>query len=371
MASSSIKIKYAFGENVDAIVWRANWPHGHMDGVCEKILSEFLSVEETDDLKNYGSRLYKIIYESKIRDKKLSLLSKSEERAPISYYLAPNLEGFENVLDLTNNLAQEAYMANAIKEDLMKSTFRSVKVLRKVARFYSRYWEKERRAEIDTIAESLQQAVDDLPDPIEKVEKTLRGSTGVKDINYYIVDNLYPTCRMRHFDCQRWFVGWADPLEFARPKYVTEIVCGEALHLIPQYLFTEKRRHNLTKLLKVSLGKQQRQILARYANPHQKLLECIEGASEMLMEGYGHAFIGFPWIEDEVPNKLSEPRQMGKEGTPYFESYHFTKWFHDHWKEFLQNPSMGAKDWALQCFNENMAKFVEIAQKFLEGYPQS
>ena len=161
-------------------------------------------------------------------------------------------------------------------------------------------------------------------------------------------------------------MGWADPPEFVSPKCTIEIVRGEALHAIPDGTFTEKRMHDLARLLAASLDKQQRKLLARYADPHQKLLGCVYGASKMLKEGYGHAFIGFPWMKDEIPKELPPPRQMGKAGTPYFESYHFTKWFHDHWKDFLENPSMNAKDWAWQCVKENMSKFLEIAHKFLE-----
>lgn len=290
----------------------------------------------------------------------------SEYRSNVIF--APDLKSFEVYLDEVNQLIERAHKAKTMRGDLMKSTFESNEALRRVARLYNAHWETKRRTELAKIARHLQRNVEGLPNPIEKVEKTLRGSTGIKDITYYIVDNLYPTCRRRHFCCQKWFVGWADPPEFASHKYLIEIVCNEALHEIPDP-FTEKQVDDLARLLKVSLDKQQRKILTTYAYPDQRLRECVYATANTLKEGYGHAFIGFPWMEDKIPKELPRPRRMGKEGTPYFESYHFTKWFHDHWKEFLENPSMSAKDWALQCFNENMAKFIEIAQKFLEGYP--
>ena len=336
-----------------------------MGYTCKRILSQELSNDEVEYLKKRNDLIWKVVYEYLVRDKKLPIFPPPEwEQIQIQCYLARDLESFEVYLDEVIQLIQRAEKAKAISEDLMKSTLESNEVLRSVARLYNVYWETKRKAELAEIAGNLQRNVDGIPSPIEKVEKTLRGSTGIKDITYYIVDNLYPTCRRRHFSCQKWFVGWADPPEFASPNHLIEIVCNEALHQIPNP-FTKKRVDDLAGLLRDSLDKQQRKVLTMYEYPDQRLRECVYATADTLKEGYGHAFIGFSWMEDKIPEELPIPRQMGKEGTPYFESYHFTKWFHDHWKEFLGNPSMTANDWAWQCIKENETKFLQIAKLFL------
>ena len=57
----------------------------------------------------------------------------------------------------------------------MKSASESNEVVRRVAKFYSAYWETKRKTELAQIARNLQSEVDGFPNPIDKVEKTLRG----------------------------------------------------------------------------------------------------------------------------------------------------------------------------------------------------
>ena len=188
---------------------------------------------------------------------------------------------------------------------------------------------------------------------------------GFKEVDYYIVDNKFPSCSARRWGGQRWIVGWSDPPEMAVPEVVVQVVSDEVSHWILEEPFTDERRSELAERLRGDLEKRGSKFQAICSDP-QRLLQGVNGAGMVLMEGYGHAFMGFPWMRDEVPVELPTPREMGRGDTLYAESFHFTRWFHDHWKEFLDDQTINAEDWAWQCVNENIDKFIEIAVKFLE-----
>ena len=366
---SSIRIKYAFGENVVAIVERLdhnlNQAKISVDKICRRILVNELSADEVDHMKNFYARMGRIEHETHILTPPIHT-ERDKQNLMCRYYLAEDLKSFDDGLDEWRKAVQKAHEAGGIDEDLVESSLKSLEVVRKVAKLYSGHWETKRKAELAFIAEELQRGVDDLPNPTEKVENVLRGRIGLEEVDYYIVDNKFPNCSARRWGGQRWIVGWSDPPEMATPEVVAQVISDEASHWILEDPFTEEKRCELAKQLRENLDKREEKLIAEYSDPDRRLLDGVDGASMVLKEGYGHTFIGFPWTQDEIPEELTPPRQRGRKGTLYAESYHFTRWFHDHWNEFLENTSMNAKDWAWQCVDENITKFIEIARKFLE-----
>jgi len=364
-----IRIKYAFGENVVAIVERLDHDldreNVSADNICRRILTKELSADEVDHMKRLYARIGKVEHRTHILTPPI-LTERDKHDLMRRYYLAEDLKSFEDALDGWRRVVQKAHEAGGIGEGLVESSLISLEVVRKVAKHYSHHWEKERKDELALIAEGLQRAVNSLPNPLERVESVLRGDIGFKKVDYYVVDNKFPNCSARRWGGKRWIVGWSDPPEMATPEVVVHVVSDEASHWILEDPFTEEQRCELARLLRENIDKREGELLAECSDPQQRLLEGIAGASIVLMEGYGHAFIGFHWTQDKAPGELPPPRQMGRNGTLYSESYHFTRWFHSHWREFLENPSMNAEDWAWQCVGENVAKFIEIARKFLK-----
>jgi len=364
---SSIRIKYSFGENVVAIVERLdhnlNQENISADKICRKILANELSANEVNHMKRFYARMGRIEHETRVLTPPI-LTERDKQNLMCRYYLAEDLKSFEDGLDEWRQAVQKAHEAGGIDEDLVESSLKSLEVVRKVAKLYSGHWETKRKAEVARIAEDLQRVINELPNPIEKVEKVLRGHIGLEGVNYYIVDNKFPNCSARPWGGQRWIVGWSDPPEMATPEVIVQVISDEASHWILEDPFTEEKRYELAKRLRENLDKREEKLIAEY--PDRRLLDGVDGASMVLMEGYGHLFIGFPWTQDKIPKELTPQRQRGMKGTLYAESYHFTRWFHDHWKDFLENPSMNAEDWARQCVDENITTFIEIARKFLK-----
>lgn len=365
----SIRIKHTFGENVVAIVERSvhdlEKENFSVDMVCRRILTKELSDDEVVHMSKLYARMGRI--EQKIRNLSPPILTERDRQGLMfGYYLAENLSSFEDVLDGWRRVVQKAHEAECVEDDLLESSLKSIEVVRKVARLYVNHWESRRESELTLLAEGLQRAIDALHDPIDRVESVLRGNIGLREVEYYIVDNKYPNCSARRWGGKRWIVGWSDPLEVATPEVVIQVISDEASHWILENPFTEEKRCELAELLRESLDESGSHLLADWPDPDRVLLEGVDGASTALSEGYGHAFIGFPWTGDETPIELPKPRRRGEEGTLYAESYRFTKWFHEHWREFLENPSVDARDWAWQCVEVNISKFIEIARKFLE-----
>lgn len=134
---------------------------------------------------------------------------------------------------------------------------------------------------------------------------------------------------------------WSDPPEMAAPEVVVQVASDEVSHWILEEPFTDERRSELTERLRENLKVLGSKLQAIHSDP-QRLLQGVDGTSMMLTEGYGQAFMGLPWTLDEVSVELPTPREMGRESILHAESFHFTRWFHDHWKELLEDPFMNA-----------------------------
>lgn len=364
---SCVEIKYSFGENVIAIVERLDLDLNRegisADDICRRILTEELSAKEIDHIKKFYHRTTKIFNE--VRRLPHPLLTESNfQNMMRRYYLADDLRSFDETLEEWSQVVENAYETRNIDEVLKESSLKSIEVVRKVARLYSHHWET-RKSELATIADDLQRAINYLKNPLEKVESTLRGRIGYKWIDYYIVDNKYPSCSARQWGGERWIVGWSDPLDMAKPEVVIQVISDEASHWILEHPFTDAQRRELAIRLGEYIDEQECKHVAEPLG-QQVLLEGVDGACMVLSEGYGHTFMGFPWAQDMIPEDLPQPRRMGRRGTLYAESYHFTRWFHDNWKKFLKSPRTSAEDWAWQCVNENVSKFMEVAVKFME-----
>ncbi len=357
-----VQVKFAFGENVLAIMERAGTDLSREDlsvtEACRRVLSG-LTGDELGALKNYYP--YTETVAAALRKSSPPLLAEEHKQSLMrETYLCDGLKGFLDSLDGWSHLALMADEKGLVQGDLPKSTAESIDALRRAARLYEEFWADERKNELNEIALRLQDEVRGFPNVLERVENTLRGETGLTHVEYYIVDNKYPNCSARKWGGEAWVVGWSHPDEVVNASTALGIVADEVAHWVMSEPFTEEKRETLVQRLSEDLYKRRS---LRFTDV--ELLEAVRGIEQVLMEGFGHVFIGFPWLEDEAHQNTCEPRRRGKPGTLYYESYHFTKWFHERWEEF-RDSGMAARDWGWQCLEENRELVADIAQVYLE-----
>jgi hypothetical protein len=330
-----------------------------MDDACRKTLGA-LTKSELEALKTFYANIETIV--RKLQENKPSLLDE-ETRQTLMHrtYLSQDLAGFTAALGGWAGQTMKAAEKGLIDSDLRRGTLKSIGALRKVAELYSPYWEGGREGQLHEIASRLQREINEHPDPLRRVEQVLRGEIGLHHIGYYIVDNKYPDCSARTWAGESWFVGWSDPVEAVNAETALGVIADEAAHWVLREPFTEEKRSVLVNMLRESLQDENhsRHITEEEANV------AVNGIGLVLMEGFGHLFIGFPWLGDEVPRVLPEPKRRGDEGTLYYESYRFTEWFHERWREFLDSD-MTARDWGWLCLMDNRQLVMEMARDYLE-----
>ncbi len=348
-----VKIGYAFGENIAAIVDKAQsivrGRRVYMDEACGQVLGS-LSPAETGSLSSFF-RLYSLLE----RDAKHSddTFQGDQDRLMKLFYLAEEVEDFIAAVKNLRQLITDSVSHNkrATRELLVSFDALEVSAVR-----YSDFWVR-RRPELRDLAGVLQAQLDGIPNPFSRIEETLRGNIGLDEVGYILADNKYPNCSGRRWGGKTWMVGWGSPPEAATLENVLQIVSDEAAHWVLLDPFAADQRRQLTENL--------RKRSSSTGESEERLRDGVDGACMVLMEGFGHLFIGFDWTK-EPPETLPEPRRMGEEGTLYSMSHRFTRWFHRHWGAFLAQPDTTAKDWAWICVQDNLPFFLDVAAEYMK-----